>query len=263
MLQSLLVDGKVLVVLLFFSILLAIGDRLGYLALPKAGVQFLTTPIQYGLYKSSLGFTKQLEFITLSRRASQENKALTEQLAQVLSENANLRRKLSETQALVDQENAVNPQTFNLVNARPIGISRFLILDKGSDDGLKVNQAVIYKDNFIGEIKEISPKRAQVMLATDPDSRISAYVGNSEGKAKGVLVGQFGSEMLLDKVLHQEKANQGDLVYTEGTELEIPRGLIIGQVVEVLNRDNEIFKQAKVKTVFDVTNLDLVFVVTN
>lgn len=263
MLSRLFSDSRVFFTFIFFSIVLGFFDGLGALNFFKAGLQYVTVPIQYGLYKTSLGVGKQFEFIVLARRASQENKALQEQLAQVLSENANLRRKLSETEGFLKQQSTLGMQTFNLVAARPVGVSRYLLIDKGSSDGLKINQAVIYKDNYIGEVKEVSPKKSQVILATDPDSKLSAFAANANGKARGVLNGEFGSEMLLDKILHQEPIETNDLVYSEGTEVEIPRGLILGQVSEVLSRDNQIFKQAKVKPVFDIANLDVVFVVTN
>lgn len=263
MLQSLLLHSKLFFSLLLASIFLIIFDSLGLLNLPKSIVQNLTSPLQYGLYKTELSITHQFDFIILARRSAQEHKALTEQMAQILSENANLRRKLAETEGFLNQQNTLSPQTFNMVAARPVGLSRFLLIDKGSDDGLKLSQAVVYKDNYIGKIKSLSSKKAQVMLSSDPDSRIAAFVADQNGKAKGVLLGQFGSDMLLDKILHQEPVSKNDLVYSEGTELEIPRGLIIGQVSEVLDRDNEVFKQAKVKSVFDVTNLDVVFVITN
>ncbi len=67
--------------------------------------------------------------------------------------------------------------------------------------------------------------------------------------------------MLLDKVLHQEVVSEKDLVYSEGTEGKFPRGLILGQVTQVFERENEIFKQAKVKPVFGIGDLDLVFVI--
>ncbi len=220
----------------------------------------MTSPIQYGLYKSSRGITKQFEFIILTRKVSQENKALTEQLAQVLSENANLRKKLNETQAFADQQ-VLSAQTFNLVATRPIGMTRYLILDKGSDDGFKVGLPVVYKDSYLGKINFVSAKRSEVMLSSDPDSHIAAYVADNNGKAKGVLNGQFGSEMVLDKILHEEPLTENDLVYSEGSELEIPRGLVLGQVSQVLGKDNGVFKQAKIKPMFDLANLDVVFVI--
>lgn len=229
--------------------------------MPKSILQTVTVPIQYGLYKSSSNLTSQFEFILNARKASQESKALGEQLALVLSENANLRKKLSESQAFSAQENALSEEVFNLTAAHPIGYSRMLLIDKGSDNGVKVNQAVVFKDNFIGLVKEVDPKRSKIMLASDPDSRISAFSQSDAGRAKGILLGQFGSEMLLDKILHEEPVKVGDLVYSAGQEIEIPRGLILGQVTEVIEKDNEVFKRANAKSVFDVRDLDLVFII--
>lgn len=260
---SLLDDVKLLFFLVIFSLVLGLLDSVNYLSLPKTLAQSITTPIQFGLYKTGQSFFKQFEFIVLSRRAAQENKALTEQVAVILSENANLRRKLAETEGFLEQEKSLSPQTYNLTPARPIGISRFLKIDKGLNDKLKVSQPVVYKDNFLGVIKNIAGNQSEVLLTNDPDSKISAFAQNKNGKARGVLIGEFGSEMLLDKILHQESIEKGDLIYTEGIEENLPRGLVLGQVSEVLERENEVFKQAKVNSIFDISNLDIVFVITN
>lgn len=261
MLKFLAYDLKVLSILILISVVVVGLDFFQLLSLPKGLLQQVTIPIQYGLYKSSTNVSRQFGFVIQARQAAQENKAKSEQLAQILSENANLRKKLAETQSFLDQEKALPEQIFNLTPARPIGFSRFIVIDKGSDDGVEVNQAVVFKENFIGRIKEVDPKRSRIILGSDPDSEISAFSQADEGKAKGILIGQFGSEMLLDKILHEEPIKIGDLVYSEGQELDVPRGLILGQVSEVIQKDNEIFKQAKVKPVFDIGDLELVFVV--
>lgn len=263
MLQSLFKDAKIFLILSFASFLLLLSDNIGILVSLKSTLQRITIPIQYGLYKTSSNAGKQFEFIFLVRKSVQENRALKEQLASVISENSALRKKLAETQALLVQQNHVGPQTWNLVSARPIGITRYLLIDKGVNNGLKVNQSVIFKDNLIGVVKEVSQRKAQILLVTDPDFRIAAFVSNVNGRARGVLTGQFGSETLLDKVLQQEPAEVGDLVYSEGTEEERPRGLILGVVTEVLGKDNQVFKQAKVKPLVDAKNLDVVFIITN
>lgn len=263
MLGALLTDIKRFLVFLIVSILLILLDSFGIFDFLKSGLQTITVPIQYGLYKTSNIVTKQFEFIILARRASQENKALTDQLAQVLAENARLQTKLSEAEGFLAQQNSLDVKTFDLIAARPIGASRYLFIDKGTEAGIKVNQAVVFKDNLIGKIQKAGPKRAEVILTVDPDFKLGAFTANSDGKGKGVLMGQFGTEMLLDKILHQEPVKKSDLVYTEGTELEIPRGLILGQVSEVISVDNEVFKQAKVKSMFDIGSLDVVFVITN
>lgn len=263
MYQLLKQDLKVIISCLLVATLLFLADSTGILDWPKSLIQQVTAPIQYGLYKTSNQFTRQFNFIFLARRAAQEHKALTEQLAQVLSENAQLQKNLAETRALVQQEQTLDTQTFALAATRPIGLSRFLIIDKGSEDGLKIGQTVIYKDNYIGQIKELSPKRATVVLATDPDTKLAAFAINSNGRAQGILLGQFGSEMLLDKVIHEEPMDKNDLVYTGGTEENIPRGLIVGRVEDTIVKDGEVFKQAKVKPNFDLASIDMVFVITN
>lgn len=261
MLTYLRADLRVFITLIVISLVMFILDTNRILDFPKKFLQTITIPIQYGLYITSQNVGKQFEFIILSRKAAQENKAQSLQMAQILSENASLKQELAETKSLLEQQNTLDAQTYNLLEARPLGLNRFLIIDKGSDDGLKVGQTVIFKDNFIGQITQLSPKKAQVILPTDPDSKISAYASNKNGKAKGILIGQFGSEMILDKVTHVEPFEKGDLIYSEGTEVEIPRGLIIGQIQETIVKDGEVFKQAKVKPMFDIGDLDLVFVV--
>lgn len=261
MVKLLLNDIKLFLTLILVSALLILLDHLKMLNFPKSFIQTISVPIQYGLYKTSLNVSKQFEFVLSGRNASQKNKALNEQLALVLSENANLRKKLSEAQAFLSQEKSLDEEVFNLIPARPIGFSRFLIIDKGSEDGVRQNQAVVFKDNFIGLVKQVDPKKSKVTLASDPDSRISAFSQSDSGRAKGILLGQFGSEMLLDKILHEEPVAVFDLIYSAGQELEIPRGLILGQVTGVIEKETQVFKQAKVKPVFDIADLDVVFIV--
>ncbi|MBI2022594.1 rod shape-determining protein MreC [Candidatus Daviesbacteria bacterium] len=263
MLAAVWSDIKVFLLFLLISLAIILTDYFGFLSIPKSALQTITVPVQFGLYKTSNLISRQLEFIILARRASQENKALNEQLSFVLSENARLQKQLSEAEAFLAQQKSLDAQTFNLIPARPIGISRYLYIDKGQNHGIKPNQAVIFKENMIGKVKQVSAKTSLVMLTSDPDFRVGAFASSTDGKAKGVLAGQFGSEMLLDKILHQEPLKNNDLVYTEGAELEVPRGLILGRISEIDDKDNEVFKKAKVRSVFDVKDLEVVFVITN
>lgn len=226
---------------------------------PKIALSGLTNPISFGLHQSGINIADQFEFIFAARFAAKEKKAAQEQLATLFSENAQLRTKLAETEALLQQQQTLSPKTYNLEPARPIGKDRFLRIDKGLRDGTNENTPVVFKDNFIGVVVNSSESSANVRLLTDPDSKILAFSLNKGGRAKGTLIGQFGSEMLLDKILHDEVIEVGDLVYSEGTEGNIPRGLILGRVVEVLPRENQLFKQAKVAGVFDIRDLELVF----
>lgn len=256
-----LVNIRPFLILAIFSLFLIVFDLLGWLNIPKSLIQEITLPIQYGFYKTGTQVSQQFKFIFMARYAAQENLALRTQLGELISENATLRKKLTETESLVDQQNSLNPKTYNLLPARPIGLGRYLSLDKGSDDGVVLNQVVVFKDNYLGSIKNITPKISQVQLMLDPDSKIAVFSQGESGKAKGVLQGQFGQQTLMDKILHAENITEGDLVYSAGTEGLLPRGLVMGRVTLVMERQNEVFKQAIVKPVFDITDLELVFII--
>ncbi|MBI4037234.1 rod shape-determining protein MreC [Candidatus Daviesbacteria bacterium] len=259
--KRLLPNLKLLLFLIFLSLILLLFDSMNLLKFPKTLVQTFTVPVQYGFYKTGLSLGNQFGFIFSARTAAQENKALRLQLATVFAENANLQKKLTETEGLVDSFNKLNPQTYNLMPARVIALSRFLTIDKGSNDGVSVNQVVVFKDSFVGVVQKVEPKSAQVLLSSDPDSKIAVFSQGNDGRARGMLAGQFGSEALMDKILHEEKVNKDDLVYSEGTEGKLPRGLVMGKITEVMERKNEVFKRAKVEPIFKAADLDVVFVI--
>ncbi len=259
--KDLFLELRILLVLSFISLFLVFIDGLGFLKLPKIILQTVTIPIQYGVYKSGETLGSQVGFIFLARKASLENKALRLQMGQILSENSELQKKLKETEGIVDTYNKLSPQTYDMQPARILGENRYLLIDKGDSDGIKVGQAVVYKDSYVGQIKSVSAKTSQILLSTDPDSKIAVFSQREDGKAKGILEGQFGSKLLMDKILHQETISVGDLVYSEGTEGKLPRGLLMGKVAQVDERQNEVFKQAKVEPLFLFSDLDIVFVI--
>lgn len=252
---------RLFLTLISLSLLITILDLTKVLNLPKSFLSYVTNPISFGLYQTNKNILNQFSFMFSARLAARENKALKEQLGQLFAENAQLRKKLAETESMLSQENHLDPKTYNLIPARPIGIQRYLKIDKGSKDGIKVGEAVVISDNYVGKIVQVSEKSSNIQLTSDPDSKVAAFSQGLEGKAKGVLKGQFGSEMMFDKILHEEIIKIGDLVYSEGTEGFLPRGLILGKVIQVLERENEVFKQAKVQPNFDIRDLELVFAI--
>ncbi len=245
---------------MFFSLVVFVLDSINFLNLPKQAVFYITNPLSFGIYNTERSINRQFYFIFAARFAAQENKALKEQAGKLFAENATLRKKLAETESLLSQERHLDWRTYNLLPTRPIGLGRYLKIDKGSISGVKTGQAVVFEDNLVGKVVAVSTNAASVELLTDPDSKVAAFSQNKEGKAKGVLLGQFGTEISLDKILHEEKIDLGDLVYSEGLEGFLPRGLILGKVTKVVDRENEVFKQAKVQPIFDIRDLDLVFV---
>lgn len=249
--------------LLLLTIVIFGLDNFSLLTLPKQVGFFITNPISFGIYRAKQSLSSQFYFIFASRKAGQENLALKEQLGQLISENAQLKRKLAETEAQVEQEINLSPKTYNMLAARPVGVDRFLKIDKGSLDGVSVGQVVVFKDNYIGQVVTVSEHGASVRLTHDPDSKVAAFSQGKSGRAKGVVKGEFGTEITMDKILHEEPIEPGDLIYTEGTEEALPRGLVIGRVISIDDQQNQVFKKAKVEPLFDLRDLEVVFLIAD
>lgn len=252
---------KLFIILLILTLIILVMDLLNLLSFPKSALFFVTNPISFGLFQTERNIDKQMYFIVALRSVSQENKALKGQIGQLLSENARLRKDLAEAQSRLTQQQYLDPANYTLLPVRLIGINRYLKIDQGSSSGVKLGAAVVYNDNFVGKIVQVGEKSANVQLLTDPDSKVAAFSQGLAGKAKGILLGQFGADILLDKILQDEKINEGDLVYSEGTEGFLPRGLILGTVDKVFGSATQVFKQAKVSENFDIRDLELVYVV--
>lgn len=251
---------QLFLILVLISVGFFLLDSLKILSLPKTAFYYMSNPISFSLYKSKQSLAGQFGFIFVSRQTALENKSLKGQLAQILSENAELKRQLAEAQAQISQNQHLDPANYKTIAARPVGLDRFLKIDKGSNDGVKINQAVVYNDNLVGEVVNVSEKGSSVKTVIDPDSKVAVFSLGKNGKAKGIISGQFGLEMLMDKILHEEPIAAGDLVYSEGTEGLWPRGLILGRVSQVMEKQNEVFKTAVVSPVFDIKDVDLVFI---
>lgn len=254
-------DLKIFLILIFLSLVIWTLDTSGFLKSIKSFAFFLTNPISFGLYSTNQHIARQFFFISAARLAAQENIALKEQLGELISENANLRKQLAEKEAFISQEDYLSFKTYNLQAARPTGLGRYLKIDKGLNSGVKTGDAAVFKDSYIGKVVTVTDESAQIQLLNDPDSKVAAFSQGKEGRAKGVVAGQFGTEILMDKILHEEKISIGDLVYSEGTEGNLPRGLVLGKITEVLKAENEVFKQASLAPIFNIRDLDLVFII--
>ncbi|MEK6808304.1 MAG: rod shape-determining protein MreC [Nanoarchaeota archaeon] len=254
-------DLKIFLLLFFLSLLILTLDTFGFLKMVKSFAFYITNPISFGLYSTNQNIGRQFYFMFQARFAAQENKALKEQLAELISENANLRKQLVEKEVLTAQEDYLSFETYNLQAARPIGLGRYLKIDKGLNSGINLGNVAVFKDNYIGKVKVLGDESAQIQLLGDPDSKVAVFSQGLMGRAKGVLIGQFGTEILMDKILHEEKIASGDLVYSEGTEGNLPRGLVLGKITQVLERRSEVFKSAKVTPIFNTGDLDLIFII--
>ncbi|MCW2924216.1 MAG: mreC [Thermoleophilia bacterium] len=142
-----------------------------------------------------------------------------------------------------------------------------LTIDRGSDDGIRVDDTVMVTSGLIGRITEVTPSNAVVGLITDPQQQVGVKVSGSE--ASGVLqtTSTEGSPaMHIDGVKQSAKVEKGDIVVTGGFRPNgrlksiYPEGVLVGEVTSFANPPAELEQTVQVKPYADFDRIDRVLV---
>lgn len=208
--------------------------------------------------------------------ASKDSKSELERLK---DENAELTAKLAEfqaqqkdMQALRDQFQTSDPVSTMLLPTRIVGLKAFLpgislpeqvVIDKGSKDGVKTNDAIVYKNNLVGKVRIANEHLSLVDLASGKGFSVTATTTGTN--ALGISKGQGQSAILLDNVVLSDSLHESDLVVTKGStdsdESGIPPNLVIGKIISVDKKASNLFQTAKVQPLIDITRISTLFIV--
>ena len=178
-------------------------------------------------------------------------------LKEAQQENEDLRRQLNFKSAVPN---------YQLIAAEVIGRDsssylQYLIIDRGLDDGIRAGMPVMTDAGLVGRIGRVSQGSSQVMLLTDSQSSVGAYIQRS--RATGVVQGQIGPDLLMQYILQDETVIVGDTILTSGLGGVFPKRLVIGQVVEVRHTDVDMHQEAIVAPAVNMGELEAVLVLLN
>ncbi len=251
-------------VFLLLSVLIFGLSKFGILN-PLASVfQKIVSPIQ-GLTYNAVNTTNSLGTNDKIKKLENENLLLTS----MLSDQKKLKDNNS---ALSDQFQTSFPNSSTLLPANIVGAPSFIpglslpetfIIDKGTNDGVRIGEAVVYKNNLVGKITKTNDFLSEVTLVTNVSSSFTAKSSSSE--VLGVIKGQGAGEMILDNVLLSDNLNPADLVFTNGdTSLSgsgYPPDLVVGKILSVDKKASSLFQRAEVSSFIDFAKITTVFII--
>jgi rod shape-determining protein MreC len=195
-----------------------------------------------------------------NERLFKENNLLSSQLATLTDEkkeNENLRRELD----LLPRKKYELEAGF-IIGQDPQKMGSWLIIDKGSDDGIFQGMPVIVSEGIVvGKISEANLKSSRVDLLTNSSSSVNA--ADLSTGAKGIIRGEFGLGVILDMVAQTDVLNVGDEIVTSGLGGDIPKGLLIGKIQEIRSTQDKLFQQALVIPQVKYSALEQAFVIKN
>ena len=267
-------NATALVTVLFLQILaLAIQiKRPADPAKPEAGsirlirVWMVTaiTPFERG-FVNVAGLSRNLWTGYLDLRGvRQENRALREEMERMRIEQAQTRETASQgqrLQALLGFKQQFISETLaaQVLGSSGSDRSRILYLDKGSNEGVKEDMAVITPEGVVGKVLRADRNSSQVLVINDATSGAGAVLEKS--RLQGVVTGSDVGELRMRYVMVDEKVEVGERVLTSGGDHIYPKGLPLGTVAAV-KPGSDLFFEIRVAPAARLNRLEEVLIVT-
>lgn len=252
---------KKLIILFSFGLLLVALERVGVFKRFEESLAGLTRPVQVSFYAGSHAIANQFSVIFDIGNLRSKNDSLSQRVAILEAENGRLKKLENENNLLRDELGLTKETQVKLIEAAVLGYTPaltrgFITIDKGNSTGVKKNQIVIVKNILLGSVSEVRENSSTIRLLSDPESKV---LGETGSKAKGVVVGDFGSRIKLTKILLEDRLTVGELVYSSGEE-NFPKGLVVGKISKINRLEAELFQEAELTPMLDVSKLDTVFI---
>ena len=133
-------------------------------------------------------------------------------------------------------------------------------INKGSEDGIKVNDAVIYSEYLIGVVTEVNPTSSVVRSIFDPSVNVAAY--DIRTGELGYVSSTYNGNCRLTGLDRNTSVSKGGIICTSGTGGIFPKDLIIGTVSTVEQSQTDLTSYANLQLSVDSKDIHDCFVIT-
>lgn len=189
---------------------------------------------------------------------------LTEQ-NNILIQNQSELSRLQELYNLDEEYSSYPKVAARIISKDPGNWYDTFMINRGSNDGIRVDNNVIAGKGLVGIVTEVGPNWATVRAIIDDSSNVSAMtVGTDdtcvvEGELELIDEGKLRFSQLYDK---DDKVTVGERVVTSNISDKYVEGLFIGYVSEIELDTNNLTKTGTIVTPVDFQHLKDVFVIT-
>jgi rod shape-determining protein MreC len=186
---------------------------------------------------------------------------------QVAVQENNQLRELVRLKKRGNVPDSYTPVTASVISRSPTVWYSTVGIDKGSADGVGLDDPVISGDGLVGRISSLSRGTSVVTLVSDSSSAVTAKV--LPGGAQGVMRPKLGApgELVLEFLDETNDIRRGQAVVTSGWQSDglsslFPPNLPVGEVARAPIDEREAIQTVEVSLYPDLHNLDLLQVLT-
>ena len=239
---------------------------------PFKGIASVTViPMQKGINQIGTWLGDICDNFDTLQQVRKENEKLQTKVDELITENNNLQEEkyeLERLQALykLDQNYAEYEKTGAHVIAKDSGnwFSTFTI-DKGSNDGIKVDMNVMAGSGLVGIVIKTGPTWSTVRSIIDDSSNVSGMSLSTSDKCmvRGDLSLINDGKIRFEQMENNEnKVQVGDQIVTSHISPKYLQGILIGYISEITVDSNNLTRSGYITPVVDFKNLQEVLVIT-
>lgn len=193
------------------------------------------------------------------RLLTEQNQRLREDL---LLANAKLNRMAAvaeQNQRLKELLDTQHSLELHVQMARVIGVDmgayrHRMMINLGARDGIKAGQPVIDARGVVGQIVDVLPNSAEVMLVTDPDHAVPVMIQRT-GLRTIAYGSRNGQQLSLPNIPMAADVQAGDKLLTSGLGGRFPQGFPVGEVISVGPSATGMFLEAHAEPTADLPRI--------
>lgn len=199
--------------------------------------------------------------------------SLKQKNRQLAEENARLHSQLRSSFRTSDKQiyvwdDTLYRQQFQYISAQVVHASvnkkkNFLIIDKGSNQGIENDMGVFSPDGVVGMVKNVSPNFALVIPIINIDASIAARLKNDNQKGIVTWDGKHFRSGIMKGIPGHIKIRKGDTIITGGQSIFFPEGLAVGYVAGYEKNPTDNFYEIKTYFAVDFNSLNYVYIIRN
>lgn len=244
---------------LVFSILMVLLFKIGVFDPIFPGFKNATESLQI----SNLAFFQKLEqdmnFFFNIDQVRKDNTSLKSENATLNDELTALKLKLQDYE-LISKQNQFNKEFVQ----EAVRITKFsdnqteVYINKGLDNGIKVNDVAVLENNLLGIVTESSSNFAKVQLISNANSTVPVII--VETGSKGVAIGEKANTVEVKEIPNDKILQVNYAVVSAGTDGVVPYGLVLGKVTNVSSNPTAISQSVAIKSLVKFNDLNSIFI---
>lgn len=236
----------------------------------KLAISGLFLPL-FGLAGSSQQLLEKTGSTVLPRNViTKENQKLrqeNDQLRILLMQNEELFRENSQLRQAVEWQKQTRwkSKLAQIVSRDPSNWRRTIQIDLGSAQGLRENFPVVTSQGLVGRTSFVGKNRSQVLLLGDPNLKVGASIPDKDVRENGIVVstsGPLDHNLVAFQYFSRNNAiKPGQTVVTSGDGGVFPKGIVIGQILDIGNNNAGLSMEARVKVAANLNSIEIVWVI--